>query len=195
MVPMIKFLCNPPHPRAAIAWLLGSLAGILLLPQIASAQVPTVNVQNTCRIAAVAMMNLLAGTTIEKGMKDCLENENTALAQIVKDWESYSAADRSQCLQTGVYLPSYVEWLTCIEMERDARRMRLERNEPVAGPQRVVDLPIVSSKPLWGNSPAISTLADGRVETSGRPQPVRRSGAPTRTAPAPRIQPLLPVNW
>ena len=26
-------------------------------------------------------------------------------------------------MRTGVYLPSYVEWLTCLEMERDVRKM------------------------------------------------------------------------
>jgi hypothetical protein len=26
-------------------------------------------------------------------------------------------------MRTAVYLPSYVEWLTCLEMERDVRKM------------------------------------------------------------------------
>jgi hypothetical protein len=29
-------------------------------------------------------------------------------------------------MRTGVYLPSYVEWLTCLEMERDVRKMQQE---------------------------------------------------------------------
>jgi hypothetical protein len=33
-------------------------------------------------------------------------------------------------MRTKVYLPSYVEWLTCLEMERDVRKMRL--GEPPA---------------------------------------------------------------
>jgi hypothetical protein len=30
-------------------------------------------------------------------------------------------------MRTSVYLPSYVEWLTCLEMERDVRKMRQGR--------------------------------------------------------------------
>jgi len=107
-------------------------------------------VQNTCSVAAVAMVNLMGGTTVEQGLNGCLDSENTALATIKKDWGTYSAADRTQCVQTGVYLPSYVEWLTCLEMERDVRRLRVERNEPPPpGPHSVTTLPIVRPKPLW----------------------------------------------
>jgi hypothetical protein len=28
-------------------------------------------------------------------------------------------------MRTNVYLPSYVEWLTCLEMERDVRKMNV----------------------------------------------------------------------
>jgi hypothetical protein len=96
------------------------------------------------------MVNLMGGTTVEQGLNGCLDSENTALATIKKDWATYSAADRTQCVQTGVYLPSYVEWLTCLEMERDVRRLRVERNEPPPpGPHSVTTLPIVKPKPLW----------------------------------------------
>ena len=46
--------------------------------------------------------------------------------QIVKDRATYAAADKVQCMRTDVYLPSYVEWLTCLEMERDVRKMQQE---------------------------------------------------------------------
>ncbi len=39
-------------------------------------------------------------------------------------WATYPAEDKSRCVQTELYLPSYVEWITCLEMERDARKMR-----------------------------------------------------------------------
>jgi hypothetical protein len=125
------------------------LAVALLAPQFALAQVPTADVQGTCRIAASAMVALMGGTTVEQGMNSCLDSENTARAQIVKDWSTYSAADRVQCVQPQFYLPSYVEWLTCLEMERDVRRLRAERGEPPPGPVMVITLPIVRPKVLW----------------------------------------------
>jgi hypothetical protein len=140
-----------PHRRSlSTTRLLLPLATAMLLPQLAAAQAPTADVRNTCTVASVAMVSLMGGTTVEQGLNGCLDSEKTALATINKDWGTYSAADRTQCLQTGVYLPSYVEWLTCLEMERDARRLRAERGEPPPpGPYSVTTLPIVRPKPLW----------------------------------------------
>jgi hypothetical protein len=45
----------------------------------------------------------------------------------------------------GVYLPSYVEWLTCLEMERDARKLNIEQVDPRAP----ITLPIVRPSRLW----------------------------------------------
>jgi hypothetical protein len=52
-----------------------------------------------------------------------MRQEQTDQAQIVKDWASYLAADKTHCVQPKVYMPSYVEWLTCLEIARDVRRM------------------------------------------------------------------------
>jgi hypothetical protein len=138
------------HRKARFAAVGLAAALLLLWPQLGAAQVPTADVQNTCKIASSVMVNLMGGTTVEQGLTGCLDSENAARATIIKDWATYSAADRTQCLQTGVYLPSYVEWLTCLEMERDARRLRAERNEPPPpGPNSITSLPVVRPKPLW----------------------------------------------
>jgi hypothetical protein len=60
----------------------------------------------------------------------CLDSEQKAREQIIKDQATYSSADKRRCMRTSVYLPSYVEWLTCLEMERDVRKMR--QGEPPA---------------------------------------------------------------
>lgn len=139
---MIMFLRRPrPSRPSSPTYFLIAIATLVFLPRSASAQVPTADIRTTCRIAAAAMVQLMSDYTHEKGLNDCLENENAAHAQIVKDWSTYSAADRAQCLHTRVYLPSYVEWLTCIEMERDARRLREARNEPAWDPLKVMVLP------------------------------------------------------
>jgi hypothetical protein len=147
-------MINPrrdPYNRIArrVVRLFVPFAVAVLIPQLASAQVPTADVQNTCKIAATAMVSLMGGTTVEQGLNGCLDSENVARTNIIKDWATYSAGDRTQCLQTDVYLPSYVEWLTCLEMERDVRRLRIERKEPPPGPEKIVTMPIVRPKPSW----------------------------------------------
>src|SRR5438034_801824 len=86
-------------------------------------EVPSIDIKNTCKAAAGAMVSLMGGTTTEQDVNACLDSEQKARDQIVKDRATYSSADKKQCMRTGVYLPSYVEWLTCLEMERDVRKM------------------------------------------------------------------------
>src|SRR5216684_1556987 len=89
-------------------------------------EVPTIDIQKTCQLAAGAMVKLMGGTTTEQDINACLDSEQKARDQIIKDRATYSSADKVQCMRTGVYLPSYVEWLTCLEMERDVRKMQQE---------------------------------------------------------------------
>ena len=76
------------------------------------------------------MTGLMGGRTTEQDRNACLESEQKVREQIIKDQATYSSADKRRCMRTGVYLPSYVEWLTCLEMERDVRKMR--QGEPPA---------------------------------------------------------------
>jgi hypothetical protein len=86
--------------------------------------VPTVNIQNTCKAAA----SVTAGTSVQTDIDICVSSEQKARETMVKDWSQYAAADKSRCVQAGpkVYLPSYVEWLTCLEMEAAVKRMRAD---------------------------------------------------------------------
>ena len=126
-------------------------AGIALLSQLAAASaapiVPTVDIKGTCRAAAGAMVSLMGGTSMERDIEVCLSSEQTARQQLIKDWDTYSAQDRGRCIRPDVYLPSYVEWLTCLDMERDVRKMKLEQPDP--GGRGIVTLPIVRPRPLW----------------------------------------------
>lgn len=88
-------------------------------------EVPTVDIQKTCQAAAGVMVSLLGGGTTDQDVKGCLDSEQKAREQIIKDQATYSAVDKSRCMRTTVYLPSYVEWLTCLEMERDVRKMQV----------------------------------------------------------------------
>jgi hypothetical protein len=87
-------------------------------------EVPTVDIQKTCQAAAGVMVSLLGGSTTDQDVKGCLDSEQKAREQIIKDRATYSSLDKSRCMRTTVYLPSYVEWLTCLEMERDVRKMQ-----------------------------------------------------------------------
>jgi len=79
----------------------------------ADPQVPNLDVTPTCRAIDKSDMQL--------DEKRCRQSENDARDQLKRDWASYSAADRSQCITTATMggTASYVELITCLEMLRD----------------------------------------------------------------------------
>jgi hypothetical protein len=54
----------------------------------------------------------------------CMSDESDARKQLEKDWATYSASDKTECIQPKEYTPGYVEWLTCLEMDREVRALR-----------------------------------------------------------------------
>jgi hypothetical protein len=109
------------------------LLGSQLITAVADG-VPTVDIQKTCRVAA----SVTSGTTIQRDIDICVSSEQKAREQIVRDWSQYAAGDKVRCVQAGprVYLPSYVEWLTCLEMETVVKKIREEQNAAASSTQR-----------------------------------------------------------
>jgi hypothetical protein len=107
--------------------------GSQLLTAVADG-VPAIDVQKTCRAAA----SVTSSVTIQRDVDICASSEQRAREQMVKDWSQYAAGDKVRCVQAGpkVYLPSYVEWLTCLEMETAVKKMREEQITPASSTQR-----------------------------------------------------------
>jgi hypothetical protein len=100
-----------------------------LFAEVAQAQVPSINLQETCKAASGVMLALMGGSTTANDLQICIDSENKAREQMVKDWGTYDASDRADCIQPRVYLPSYVEWLTCFEMNKVVREARKQRGQ------------------------------------------------------------------
>jgi len=99
----------------------------------ASGAPPRIDAEATCR-ATQSIISGLFGDQTMATVENCMRQENEALAQIKKDWATYSAADKELCAQPRAYMPNYVEWLTCFEMFRDVRRLRQEGTKAGAAP-------------------------------------------------------------
>ena len=119
-------------------------AAMLLPSDLARAQsVPTVDIAATCRAASAVTVSLLGSTGVND-FQVCMDGENKARETIIKDWSSYAASDRVGCIQPNVYLPTYVEWLTCIEMNKAVREARKSSGTPTVSPNAPVTLPRVN---------------------------------------------------
>jgi hypothetical protein len=98
----------------------------LATPGVASAQssgVPTADIATTCRTSEKALVAIFGAAT-QQNFESCMNSEKEARAQIVKNWTSYPAGGRQRCVNTTGYMPSYVEWLTCLEMEQQVGELR-----------------------------------------------------------------------
>jgi hypothetical protein len=142
-----RFTRYPSHrivPKAAIV--AGVIAAVMgAFPHAAQAQLPTVNIKDTCRAAAGVMVSLMGGSTTQNDVEICLESEDKARQQILKDWSSYLPSDRTFCVQAKVYLPSYIEWLTCFEMNKVVREARKAQGTALPYASTYVTLPRVRS--------------------------------------------------
>jgi hypothetical protein len=83
---------------------------------------PAINVEATCRESEKAIASA-TGDVAGAGLDNCLRQERAARDQLNKDWAGFAAADKARCIQPASYMPSYIEWLTCLENAKAARNL------------------------------------------------------------------------
>jgi hypothetical protein len=83
-------------------------------------QVPKLNVMPSCRAAAEGALGM------KQDISACIESENAARDELVKQWSSFPAKDRASCTSLtslGGMEGTYTELITCLEMKRDAAKL------------------------------------------------------------------------
>jgi hypothetical protein len=109
--------------------LLSSLAlNTLLLLPIADA-VPKLNYEPLCREATKANEGL--GDGLDARFSRCMAEEQKARATLEKEWTKFNVSSRSSCagMSSTMGIQSYVELLTCLEMQRDAAEMEKKEKD------------------------------------------------------------------
>lgn len=79
--------------------------------------IPSFNFEESCRAAMSAGLSLQSRTE-----SACAQDEKAAQASVQKEWNEFSASQKSLCLnlEHAGGMPSYVEFLTCLEMGKAA---------------------------------------------------------------------------
>ncbi|MGP8232869.1 MAG: hypothetical protein ACLQL2_09415 [Methylovirgula sp.] len=89
----------------------------LLGPSLASRaspnQVPVLDIERTCRAAEAYGMNDPKDT-----YRNCMLDEKEARTQLGQKWSKFKATSRRGCVPPHP-IPSYVEMLTCLEMDQN----------------------------------------------------------------------------
>jgi hypothetical protein len=99
----------------------------LYLLAAASSGLPAIDFEKTCQQIAKSMGSEMAKASAGT-LENCLRQEREAREKMNTNWPNYPASDRHECVDTTGYAPSYVEWLTCLEMDAQVRAMR--KKEP-----------------------------------------------------------------
>jgi hypothetical protein len=85
---------------------------------------PEFDVTASCKAVAAF------GLALQHSPEACISDENAAHAELKQKWETYSATERSRCVdETMIASPSYVDILTCLQMAQDAEAL----NSPLVG--------------------------------------------------------------
>jgi hypothetical protein len=123
---------------------------------------PNIDIQKTCRESSAALNGLIGNGTDSFGT--CMSDEQTAHDQLVKDWASYPARAKAQCVKPGEFLPGYVEWQSCIEMTRDVITMRQEQAGSKTANSTATRASSSRGSPHTRECPVVQTAEDGSVD-------------------------------
>jgi hypothetical protein len=167
----------------------------LAMPGVASAAssgVPTANIAITCQTSVKALIAIF-GTETQQNFQSCMNSEKEAREQIVKNWQKFPAGARQRCVNTTGYMPSYVEWLTCLEMEQQVNETR-----------KKAAVNAVTTEGRGGSAVVRpGTSANGRsarIGSEANPCPVVQSAADGSiismiACPSPMESVVSPDNW
>jgi len=101
--------------------------------------VPYLDVKGSC---ADAQKFGAQGQDKDVAYKGCMQDEMAAKSQLAKRWSSFKSADKQTCVeQARQPSPSYVEVLTCLEMDTDGMNAGGGKGHPQIGGPTPTGLP------------------------------------------------------
>jgi hypothetical protein len=100
----------------SVAILLGAAAAA------SAGALPSIDIEKMCRASEAAPFADNAAT-----FEACMSDEQAGREKLIEGWANVPARDKARCVLPAEYLPGYIEWLTCLEMERDFRKIRQQQ--------------------------------------------------------------------
>jgi hypothetical protein len=114
-------LFNGFSSAALLPWVAASQMAIqaaAIVSPLAANRIPIFDIGSHCRDVAQR-----AAPIGDKNI--CVRQEQRARNELAQQWDKFTAADRQHCLNlTRMGEPTYTQLLTCLELARDARRLR-----------------------------------------------------------------------
>jgi hypothetical protein len=114
-------------PKSTIA--LTAIA-LLLTTFAAAAQsgsLPNLDTQKLCRNRAKAAEGTDDKTITSQTFDTCMRAERDARAALAAAWKDIPPNYKAQCIKPNVFSASYEEWISCLELNIDVKKLRSPR--------------------------------------------------------------------
>jgi len=90
--------------------------------------VPSIDSQRLCRVRAASTAEMMGDKTVEAQIfGSCVKSEQEARNALVAAWSDIPASYKAECIKPNVYSPSYAEWLSCLELNIDVKKLRSKK--------------------------------------------------------------------
>ena len=86
---------------------------------------PTIDLQARCKRMQTAVVDMMGDPSLRATAFDtCMKSEEEARTALVKAWPEIPPSYKTFCIRRTDYSPSYVEWISCLELMIDMRKQR-----------------------------------------------------------------------
>lgn len=125
------------------------LAALPVADAVAQA-LPAIDLQARCRNSERTMIEMMADRTLQgRAFDTCMKSEEAARDAMQAAWHEIPPAYKSYCIRPRDYSPSYIEWIACVELMIDLKKLR------AANPTKTVEVP--------GRCPSLQYAEDGSI--------------------------------
>jgi len=93
------------------------------LAAAAQSNLPIIDIRKSCEVRAKASADILVHKTTISAFESCMSSEKKALDALVAAWKDMPSSYKARCIAPNAYSPSYVEWISCLEMHIDVKRL------------------------------------------------------------------------
>ena len=89
---------------------------------------PTIDLNSRCKRSESVVVEMTGDKSLQgKGFEMCMRAEQEARDALAAAWNEVPAAYKTFCIAPAAYSPSYIEWIACVEMLIDLRKLRETR--------------------------------------------------------------------
>jgi hypothetical protein len=101
-------------------------------------EIPVLDVRPVCRGIAQQAMDPSETGGPDLAMSQCVASEQEVRGELVKAWPTFVPTEKQHCTREATMggEASYTDLITCLEMARDVRKMKVPHDHPLEDIER-----------------------------------------------------------